>query len=94
VTRGDNGHAQFNASEVFGSATAAAISTYSYHPKSTLLRTPTNPHFFVPSDRTLRNAANVLGDAGESGYHHDCCEGILAGLPQNDVSQAEARSNG
>ena len=34
VTRGDNGHAQFNASEVFGSAMAAAISTYSYHPES------------------------------------------------------------
>ena len=59
VTRGDNGHAQFNASEVFGSATGAAISTYSYHPKNTLLRTPTNPHLFVPSDRTLRNAADV-----------------------------------
>ena len=59
VTRGDNGKTRFNASEVFGSATAAAISTYSYHPKSTYLRTPANPHLFVASDRTLRNAANV-----------------------------------
>ena len=59
VTRGDDGKTQFNASEVFGSATAAAISTYSYHPKSTYLSTPTNAHLFVASDRTLRNAANV-----------------------------------
>jgi hypothetical protein len=59
VTRGDNGKTQFNASEVFGSAAAAAISTYSYHPKSTYLSTPTNPHLFAASDRTLRNAADV-----------------------------------
>lgn len=34
VTRGDSGHAQFNASEIFGSAIAAGISTYSYHPEA------------------------------------------------------------
>ncbi len=59
VTRGDNGHAQFNASEIFGGATAAAISTYTYHPRSTYLSTPTNPRLFVASDRTLSNAASV-----------------------------------
>jgi len=38
----------FNASEIFGSATAAAISTYSYHPKSTFISTPGNPHSSLP----------------------------------------------
>lgn len=61
VTRTDSGHPQFNYSEIFGSATAAAISTYTYHPRSTYLSTPSNPHLFVPSDRTLLNAANVWG---------------------------------
>lgn len=59
VTRSDSGHSQFNYSEVFGSATAAAVSTFSYHPRSTYLSTTTNPHMFVPSDRTLGNAAQV-----------------------------------
>jgi hypothetical protein len=59
VTRSDSGHSQFNYSEIFGSATAAAISTYTYHPRSTFVSTPTNPHLFIASDRTLGNAANV-----------------------------------
>lgn len=59
VTRGDSGHSQFNFSEILGGATAAAISTYSYHPKSTFIRTPSNPHMFVASDRTLANTASV-----------------------------------
>jgi hypothetical protein len=59
VTRGDSGHSQFNFSEVFGSATAAAISTYSYHPRSTFISTPTNPHQFVGSDRTLSHVAST-----------------------------------
>jgi hypothetical protein len=46
VTRTDSGHQQFNISEVFGSAAAAAISTYSYHPSA---------------DRTLSNTASVWG---------------------------------
>jgi hypothetical protein len=46
VTRTDSGHHQFNFSEVFGSAAAAAISTYSYHPSA---------------DRTLSNTASVWG---------------------------------
>ena len=59
VTRGDSGHRQFNISEVLGSALSASISTFSYHPKSTYQSTPTNPHMFIPSDRTLSNASEV-----------------------------------
>ena len=59
LTRGDSGKTQFNYSEVFGAAFAAAVSTYSYHPKSTYISTPTNPHMFIASDRTLRNTASV-----------------------------------
>ena len=61
VTRSDAGHPQFNYSEVLGSALSAAIANYSYHPKSTYISTPTNPHLFVPSDRTLKNTAKVWG---------------------------------
>jgi hypothetical protein len=61
VTRTDSGHSQFNYSEIVGSALSAAISTYSYHPRSTYISTPSNPHMFVPSDRTLINTANVWG---------------------------------
>ena len=61
VTPSDSGHMQFNYSEIVGSAVAAAISTYSYHPRSTYLSTPTNPHMFVGSDRTLENTASVWG---------------------------------
>jgi hypothetical protein len=46
VTRGDNGNAQFNVSEVLGSALAAGISTYSYHPHA---------------DKTLVNTTKVWG---------------------------------
>ena len=59
VTRSDSGQPQFNYSEIFGSALGAAISTYSYHPGSTYIRTPTNPHMFVSSDRTMGNAEGV-----------------------------------
>ncbi len=59
ITRGDSGNRQFNFSEVGGSAIAAAISTYSYHPKSTFLSTPTNPHMFIASDRTLSHVAST-----------------------------------
>ena len=44
VTRTDSGNSQFNASEIFGSAIAASISTYSYHPHA---------------DKTLSNTASV-----------------------------------
>lgn len=46
VTRTDSRNAQFNYSEVVGSAAAAAISTYSYHPSG---------------DRTLANTTSVWG---------------------------------
>jgi hypothetical protein len=46
VTRMDSGHSQFNFSEIVGSAAAAAISTYSYHPSG---------------DRTPGNTASVWG---------------------------------
>jgi hypothetical protein len=61
VSRTDSGKAEFNYSEIFGSATAAAISTYTYHPRSTYLSTPTNPHLFVGSDRTLTDTMSVWG---------------------------------
>ena len=44
VTRTDSGRTVFNASEIFGSVTAAAISTYSYHPRD---------------ERTVGNTAKV-----------------------------------
>jgi hypothetical protein len=46
ITRGDSGNTQFNASEIFGSAVAAGIVTYSYHPHE---------------DKTLSNTASVWG---------------------------------
>lgn len=46
ITRSDSGRAEFNASEIFGSASAAAISTYGYHPEN---------------DKTLSNTASVWG---------------------------------
>lgn len=46
VTRSDSGHGQFNNSEIVGSAIAAGISTYSYHPHA---------------DKTLANTASVWG---------------------------------
>ncbi|HKM80375.1 MAG TPA: hypothetical protein VJY15_05375 [Candidatus Acidoferrum sp.] len=45
-TRTDSGKAQFNFSEIFGSALSAGVSTYSYHPIS---------------DRTVRNSLKVWG---------------------------------
>jgi hypothetical protein len=65
VTRSDSGHKQFNYSEIFGSATASAISTFSYHPRSTFVTTPEGIKF-IPSDRTLSNAASVW--ASQVGY--------------------------
>ncbi len=46
ITRGDSGNTQFNASEIVGSALAAGIVTYSYHPHE---------------DKTLSNTASVWG---------------------------------
>lgn len=46
ITRGDSGNTQFNFSEIVGSAVAAGIVTYSYHPHE---------------DKTLSNTASVWG---------------------------------
>jgi hypothetical protein len=46
ITRSDSGRSEFNASEIIGSAGAAAISTYGYHPEN---------------DKTLSNTASVWG---------------------------------
>ena len=46
ITRTDSGHKRFNFSEILGSALAAGICTYSYHPTA---------------DRTLSGAASVWG---------------------------------
>ena len=46
ITRADSGHDEFNVSEVFGAAGAAAISTYGYHPSN---------------EKTLGNTASVWG---------------------------------
>lgn len=56
VTRSDSGHKQFNFSEVIGAYTAACISTYSYHPRSTILNGK-----FVPSERTFDNTIDTWG---------------------------------
>jgi hypothetical protein len=61
VTRKDSGRAQFNYSEIFGAATAAAISTYTYHPRSAYISTPSNPHMFVASERTFSNVVSTWG---------------------------------
>jgi hypothetical protein len=61
VIRTDSGDSQFNYSEIFGAAVAAAISTYSYHPRSAYISTPANPHLFVPSERTLANTTSTWG---------------------------------
>src|SRR5207253_3024571 len=60
VTRTDSGGQQFNFSEVVGSAASAAISTYSYHPRSQFIATKSGPRF-VQSDRTLADTASVWG---------------------------------
>lgn len=62
ITRGDNGKNEFNVSEVVGGALAAAISTYSYHPKGQFVTTTTPGVLkYIPSDRTLTNTAKVWG---------------------------------
>ena len=59
VTRADSGRGQINYSEILGAATAAAISTYTYHPSSAYISTPSNPHMFVASDRTFSNVVST-----------------------------------
>ena len=59
VTRTDSGRTQFNYSEIFGAATAAAISAYTYHPRSAYISTPSNPHTLIASDRTFPNVVST-----------------------------------
>jgi len=59
VTRTDSGRRQFNYSEIFGAATAAAISAYTYHPRSAYISTPSNPHMFIASERTFSNVVST-----------------------------------
>jgi hypothetical protein len=66
LTRGDSGRQQFNFSEVFGSALASAISTYSYHPGRALRGFSNGTPVYWPSDRTLNNTASVW--ASQVGY--------------------------
>jgi hypothetical protein len=61
ITRGDSGKKQFNFSEVLGAAIAAGITTNTYHPKGTYVVSYTNPHEYLPSERTLGNTAAVWG---------------------------------
>lgn len=62
ITRTDSGKSQFNYSEVVGGALSAAISTYTYHPKSHVFSTPNPPYYrFVASDRTFKNTLSVWG---------------------------------
>ncbi len=62
ITRVDSGKNDFNYSEVVGGAAAAAISTYSYHPKGQYVTTTTPGILrYIPSDRTLTNTAKVWG---------------------------------
>ena len=66
ITLSDSGHKQFNYSEVAGGAISAAISTYTYHPKSFISyrfnsATGMTTAVFNPSDRTLTNTAKVWG---------------------------------
>jgi hypothetical protein len=60
VTRTDSGNAQFNYSEIVGSALSSAISTNTYHPRSMIIATKSGPRFYA-SDRTLTNTASVWG---------------------------------
>jgi hypothetical protein len=61
VTLGDSGHTQFNFSEVLGAGTAAAISTYTYHPRHNIISTPSNPRLFISSDRNFDNVISTWG---------------------------------
>lgn len=62
ITRGDSGSRQFNFSEVFGSAMASAISTYTYHPRRAFEGyNKMGVAEYYPSDRTLTNTASVWG---------------------------------
>jgi hypothetical protein len=66
VTRNDSGKNVFNASEIFGSAVASSISTYSYHPHPGYHPVEGMDVPYIASDRTLKNTASVW--ASQVGY--------------------------
>ncbi len=61
ITRSDSGQHQFNYSEIVGSAIAATISTYSYHPHPGYHPEPGVNVPYISSDRTWKNTASVWG---------------------------------
>jgi hypothetical protein len=61
ITRSDSGRSVFNASEIFGSAVASAVSTYSYHPHPGYHPVEGMNVPYIASDRTLKNTASVWG---------------------------------
>jgi hypothetical protein len=61
VTRTDSGKSQFNYSEIVGSAVAAAISNYSYHPHPGYHPIAGESVPYVASDRTFTNTLSVWG---------------------------------
>ena len=77
ITRTDSGHNQFNVSEVFGSALAAAISTYSYHPRT---------------DKTILNTAGVWGIGGFLRHLDHRDQGILARYPAGHTKKEELKN--
>ena len=78
ITRGDSGSTEFNFSEVFGSAIAAGISTYSYHPHA---------------ERTIANTASVWAtEIGYDTISYDF-QGVLAGYSQKGLSPKAGRGS-
>jgi hypothetical protein len=56
VTRSDSHRRQFNFSEILGAATAAAISTYTYHPEGAYIGAK-----YIPSERTFDDVISTWG---------------------------------
>lgn len=76
VTRTDSGREQFNYSEIVGSALAAGVSTYSYHPAG-------------GSQSSQRCGA--MGNTNQLPHLHHRHERILARPPPNNLPQAKPR---
>jgi DNA mismatch repair ATPase MutL len=56
VTHSDSHRRQFNFSEIFGAGTAAAISTYTYHPGGAYIGAK-----YIPSERTFDDVISTWG---------------------------------
>jgi len=70
LPRGDNRQREFNFSEILGSALAAGISTYSYHPHA---------------DRTLGTTLSVWGTQLGTDAPNSFGQGVLAGYPAKAI---------